>query len=222
MLAHNLHAQYYNKHSHREGGNMIIIDGRQSDISTGNFANLEEILVKVMEEEILEDRIVTDVLLNNENFSEIYPHQAEDISSGDVQSLELRTASLNEMAGDVTVELYKVLRIMQSGCKRIAALFRAADLAEALEVLQDLLDVTRHFLATINLLTEKFPASKDAVLEKASSELDGLVSEMCDVMDNHDWILLADLLEYEMLPACQTWNDVLASLGDNIAVASKE
>jgi len=201
---------------------MIVIDGRQSEISLGNFVNLEEILVKVMEEEIQEDRIVTDVLLNNENFSEIYPHQAEDIASADVQSLEVRTVSAHQMAGDVTGELYTVLRIMQSGCTRVAALFRQADLAEALEVLQDLLDVTRHFLATISILSEGFPASKGAELEKASAELDGLISEMCDVMGNQDWILLADLLEYEMQPACKNWNDVLASLGDTIAASSKE
>ena len=201
---------------------MIIIDGRQSAINPSNFANLEEIFVKVMEEEVLENRIVTDVLLNNENFSEIYPHQAEDISSSEVQSLEVLTTSVNEMASDITVELYKVLRIIQSGCKRVSALFRQSDLAEALEVLQDLLDVTRHFLATFALLSEKFPEAKDAVLEKVSAELDGLISEMCDVMGNQDWILLADLLEYEMLPACDNWNKVLASLGDTIAASAKE
>ncbi len=198
---------------------MIVIDGRQSAMNLGNFTNLEEVLVKVMEEEIFEDRVVTDVLVNDEAFSEIYPHQAEDISSGDIRSLEVRTASLGELAVDMTQELFKVIRLMQSGGKRVASLFRQGDTAEALEVLQDLLDVTRHFLGIINMLYERFPAKNEATLVNVSRELDSLLSEMSDVMVNQDWILLADLLEFEFLPGCDNWNEVLTDLGNEIATA---
>ncbi len=198
---------------------MIIIDGRQSAMNLGNFTNLEEILVKVMEEEVLENHVVTDVIVNNEAFSEIYPHQAEDISSDEIRNLEVRTASLGEIAADVTQELFKVIRLMQGGGKRVAVLFRQGDAAEALEVLQDLLDVTRHFLGIINMLYERFPAKNEATLVGVSNELDGLLTEMSDVMVNQDWVLLADLLEFEFLPGCDNWNEVLAALSDDIASA---
>ncbi len=196
---------------------MIVIDGRQSAMNVGNFTNLEEILVQVMQEEVLENHVVTDVLVNNEAFSEIYPHQAEDISSGDIRSVEVRTASLGELASDVAGELFKVIRLMQSGGKRVAVLFRQGDTAEALEVLQDLLDVTRHFLGIVNTLYERFPAKNEETLVNVSNELDGLLSEMSDVMINQDWILLADLLEFEFLPGCDNWNEVLSDLNADIA-----
>ena len=50
---------------------MIIVDGRNSGKEISNFANLEEILVDVMEGEGMENRVVTDVLVNNGQFSEI-------------------------------------------------------------------------------------------------------------------------------------------------------
>ena len=28
---------------------------------------------------------------------------------------------------------------------------------------------------------------------------------MSDVLENEDWILLADLLEYEFMPQCEEW-----------------
>lgn len=198
---------------------MIVIDGRQSAIEMGNFANLEEILVKVMEEETLTDRIVTDVLVNDEAFSEIYPHQAEDISSEDIKRLELRTVSMGEIAGDVTQELYKVIQLMTGGGKRVAGLFRQGDVAEALEVLQDLLEVTRHFLGTIGVLRDHFRQEDESYIKAVSATLDALLEEMSDVMSNQDWILLADLIEYEFLPACNEWNAVLNSLGQDIAAA---
>ena len=39
----------------------------------------------------------------------------------------------------------------------------------------------------------------------AAEKLADLLSEMSDVLENEDWILLADLLEYEFLPLCDEW-----------------
>ena len=49
---------------------MIIIDGAKSDLSINNYANLEEALIHISKQDCLEMRVVTDVLVNNEPFSE--------------------------------------------------------------------------------------------------------------------------------------------------------
>jgi len=201
---------------------MIVIDGRQSTMEIGNFANLEEILVKVMEEEVVADHIVTDVYVNQEAFSEIYPHHAEDIEADEIESVEVRTVSLNEMAGDVTKELFTVIKIMQGGARSVAGNLRQADIAEGLEVLQDLLDVTRHFLGTISVLHQRFPLQDKTVMEETTESLARLMTEMCDVMADQDWLLLADLLEYEFLPACEEWDKILYAFVEDIAAAKTE
>lgn len=99
---------------------MIIIDGRASDLRIENFSNLEEILVEANAECTRDQRIVTDVLLNNEPFSEIYPHQAEDIERDEIRSVEINTMPLNEMALNITDELFKVTRMMESGSLQCA------------------------------------------------------------------------------------------------------
>ena len=53
---------------------MITIDGANTNLRIENFANLEEILVRASSDSRLDNRIVTDVLLNDEVFSELYPH----------------------------------------------------------------------------------------------------------------------------------------------------
>lgn len=200
---------------------MIVIDGQQSGHSIGNFANLEQLLVKVMDDETLGNRIVTDVLVNEEAFSEIYPHQAEDIGVRDIKSVEIRTVGMTEMAANIVEELFKVQKVMYAGSRQIAELFRQADDAEALELYQDLIDVTRDFLAMVGVLRDEFSMTDSEYLSQRMEELSELFSEIMEVVENQDWILLSDLLEYEFVPALEKWQAVLTGIRTDIAARVK-
>ena len=196
---------------------MIIIDGRQSAMEIGNFANLEEILVGVINNGEMESRIVTDVLVNDESFSEIYPHQAEDIGSEFIKSVEVRSMPVGEMASNIAREMYKVAQIMSNGAQHVARLFRQADDAEALDMLQDLLDVTRDFMSMIGVLRNEFCLdSGNKEFNERTEQLSSLLTEMSEVLENADWILLADLLEYEFLPLSQNWKQVIQNIRENL------
>ncbi len=135
---------------------MIIIDGSQSEKSISAFANLEELLKDVMQEDQMANRVVTDVLVNNEAFSEIYPHQAEDIACSEISSIEVRSVPMAEMAVDMSAEMGKVAQMMAHGSREVARLFRAASDTDALELFQDLLDVTRDFMGMLGELRTNF------------------------------------------------------------------
>jgi hypothetical protein len=202
---------------------MITIDGRQSEMEIGNFANLEEILVGVMSNEDMTARIVTDVLVNEEAFSEIYPHQAEDIGSAVINSVEVRSMHLSEMAVSIAREMYKVAQIMSNGARHVARLFRQADDAEALDMLQDLLDVTRDFMNMIGVLRNEFCLdSGNREFGENFEQLSNLLTEMSEVLESSDWILLADLLEYEFLPLSQSWKQVIQSIRENLRHADSD
>jgi hypothetical protein len=200
---------------------MIVIDGRESSLSLSNYANLEDVLVKIIEEEKLEDRIVTDVLVDDEAFSELYPHQAEDIEASGINRVEIRTVSLDQMAGDVVAELPKVIDIMAGGSRSVAALLRRAELAEGLEVLQDVIGVSRELLNTIYVLRSQYSSGICVPLQEMSDSLGDLLGEIADVMSNEDWVLVADLLEYEYLPACEGWRTIIAAVEGDVLAAKK-
>ena len=196
---------------------MIIIDGRQSAMEIGNFANLEEILVGVIHDGDMASRVVTDVLVNEESFSEIYPHQAEDIGSEFIKSVEVRSMPVGEMASNIAREMYKVAQIMGNGAQHVARLFRQADDAEALDLLQDLLDVTRDFMSMIGVLRNEFCLdSGNREFNESVEQFSALLTEMSEVLENADWILLADLLEYEFVPLSQSWKQVIQSIRGNL------
>ncbi|MBQ4132121.1 MAG: hypothetical protein IJD04_00090 [Desulfovibrionaceae bacterium] len=197
---------------------MIIIDGREADIKLSSFENLQEVLIKVMEDNSMKERIITDIFVNKEQFSEIYPHQAEDIETEEIEHLEIQSVPLNQMARNITEELGKVIQIMNAGAKEIAALFRRADDSEALELFQDLLDVTRDFLGMISLLRNEYVGVEKVVPEFAQNAetISELLTEMSEVLENEDWILLSDLLEYEFLPAMNNWEKCIDYIKSNI------
>jgi len=200
---------------------MILIDGQKQEMDVSNFENLDQIFVKVMEDGGLENRVVTDVFVNEKPFSEIYPHQAEDIDLTDVQSIDIRTLGVAEVAVEITRELYKVVTLMGEGASRVAELFRQADDAEALDTYQDLLDVTRDFIGMVSVLRGEFALKDHKEFLEASDQLSSLFSEMTEVLENEDWILLADLLEYEFLPAVNRWKKVVALLREDVRTSGK-
>ena len=52
--------------------------------------------------------------------------------------------------------------------------------------------------------------------------LSQLFSEMIEIQENEDWILLADLLEYEYLPLVRKTKDLVAGLREAVKTATRE
>lgn len=195
---------------------MIVIDGKNTELSVNNFTNLEDLLTNVMADREMNQRIVTDVLVDEEAFSEIYPHQAEDMETDDINKVEIRTMDTTDMAVNITRELYKVITLMSKGGTQVAEYFRQADDAEALDMYQDLLEVTRDFMGMISLLRDEFRLSRNPELEKAVERISELFTEMIEVQENEDWVLLSDLIEYEFLPLVESWKKIVANIREQL------
>lgn len=186
---------------------MIIIDGKECGRKISEFSNLEELLSAAMAEDAMQNRIVTDVLINDENFSEIYPHQAEDMDCSDIEKVEIRTRQAENMAVDASGELEKAGKMMEQGAKTIASLLREDRQTDALEMFQDLLDVTRDFMSLLAHLRDRFLGGADQEFIRKTEDFSNLITELSQVLENGDWILLADMLEYEFAPACVAWQE---------------
>lgn len=200
---------------------MIIIDGHQCQERISDFSNLEELLTALMKNERMAGRVITDVLINNENFSEIYPHQAEDMSCDNIESVEIRSVPVDKMALDISGELEKVAQIMANGANNCSRLFRESKDNEGLELLQDLLDVTRDFMSMLSHLKDRYLGGADETFINKTENFSNLISEMSEVLENEDLILLADLLEFEFTPMCEEWRKYGALLHKQLEITMK-
>ncbi|WP_028577679.1 hypothetical protein [Desulfomicrobium escambiense] len=201
---------------------MIIVDGQRTPLEVHNFENLEQIIEKIMSDTSMQSRIVTDVLVNNEAFSEIYPHQAEDMEASYIDRVEIISVHTSEMAQSITRELYKVVSLMATAGRQVADLFRQADDAQALELYSDLLEVNRDFMNMVGVLRNEFVADSSMDFEESLGDLSSLFSEMIEIQENEDWILLADLLEYEYLPLVEKTKTIVAQLRESVKASVKK
>lgn len=201
---------------------MIIVDGQRTPLEVHNFENLEQIIEKVMADTSMHSRIVTDVLVNNEAFSEIYPHQAEDMEASYIDRVEIISVHTSEMAQSITRELYKVVSLMATAGRQVADLFRQADDAQALELYSDLLEVNRDFMNMVGVLRNEFVANSAMDFDVSLGDLSALFSEMIEIQENEDWILLADLLEYEYLPLVEKTKAIVAQLRESVKASVKK
>lgn len=186
---------------------MIIIDGNKFGKEIKDYANLEELFKDVMSDERMAGRVPTDVFVNDESFSEIYPHQAEDMSTDDITSVRIVTMAMDKMAVEISGEMDKVAKLMSSGASNVARLLREGANTDGMELFQDLLDVTRDFMSLIANIRDKYLLQIGIDFQDQTEKFSDLLTEMSEVLENEDWILLADLLEYEFLPACKEWEE---------------
>lgn len=195
---------------------MISIDGRESAYKISSYANLEELLAALTADPQLKDRAITDVLVNGEPFSEIYPHQAEDIECKTISKLEIRSEPMAKMVIAMSGEMHKVATLMANGARNVSRLLRENKDTDALELLQDLLDVTRDFMGMLTRLRDEYLGGADEEFVTKTEALSNLIAEMSEVMETEDWVVLSDLLEYEFAPLCEEWRAISENIHKQI------
>lgn len=194
---------------------MIKVNGKQSELVIADFANLEDVLLKIKEVDVKNNGIITDIKVNDEPFSEIYPHQSEDIPISIVNTIEIEYVEIVQMITDIVGEMDKVVELIKKGSTSVSDLLRTGEDTKGLDLLQDLLDVIRDFRGMQAALEESL-SEADMHFSANDEQLNELLNEMNDVLANEDWILLADLLEYEFIPFCDKWIEEVEILKDKI------
>ena len=87
--------------------------------------------------------------------------------------------------------------------------------------MQDIITVSRDFLNTIRVLRNRFSLGENADLDALGDVIGAQLGEIADVMVNEDWMLVADLFEYEYVPACEGWRKVIATLAEEVAAGQE-
>jgi len=200
----------------------ISLDRKSIELEGTPVSNLEEILRRVMSEHMQPGKVITAVKLNGTGYSEKNPHDAADVPMKDIETLEIDTMSAEEMARHFFRNGGKYLDLLIRGAEKISELFRIADETEANEHYSEYLENLRLFLqmvaesrGALHLNFSSIPFQK-ATVEDGVQKLSGVMDQMLKIQENEDWVMLADLLEYELIPLLKEWNEILAVLQDKL------
>lgn len=190
----------------------ISINGAPVNETYGGVANLEELLVKLSKSSLPLNHLVSSVTVNGEHYSEPYPGQSREIGADKIVDLKIDTVSLERIASASLKDSSLFLKQMSAAVLKTAELFRMYDETEANEHYANVLESLRalfHFLDMIQQsIAWDFKTSlfNGQTVQKSWDKLIEIVNELKNIQDEGDWILLADLLEYELSPALTTWS----------------
>ena len=136
----------------------------------------------------------------------------------DIDSLHVELANLKDLVATNLANALDYLKKLIPGCEQAADLFRAGSEQEANKYYLQILDGIDWFSQVVSVIMSpdegetELPDTDDESLEVRQKKLTDLMSQMLVANQNQDWVLLADILEYEMLPFYKDWEKILSKL----------
>jgi len=132
----------------------------------------------------------------------------------DINSLAVELANLKDLVATNLSNALDYLEKLIPGFDQAADLFRMGNEQEANKFYIQILDGMDWFSEVINIVMDsEFEGSEHQdTLSLRQAKLTDLMSQMLEANKNQDWVLLADILEYEMTPFYKEWQTILTKL----------
>ncbi len=136
----------------------------------------------------------------------------------DIQFLEVELANLKDLVATNLSNALDYLKKLIPGFEKAADLFRTGNEQEANKYYLQILDGMEWFSQVVNIIMKPdegevvLSGSENENLQARQAKLTDLMSQMLEANQNQDWVLLADVLEYEMVPFYKDWEKILSKL----------
>ena len=132
----------------------------------------------------------------------------------DINSLEVELADLKDLVATNLSNALDYLEKLIPGFDQAADLFRMGNEQEANKFYIQILDGMDWFSEVVNVVmsSEGEGQEPENSLRIRQAKLTDLMSQMLEANKNQDWVLLADILEYEMTPFYKEWQTILSKL----------
>ncbi len=135
-----------------------------------------------------------------------------------IGTLEIDYVLLNEMVNKNRVNAEEYLEKLIPGIEKAAELFRLGNEQEANQYFLNIIDGMTWFSQVVVVIAEAVGIdSRREIFGGNSIEtrlkiLTGFSKQLVEANKNNDWVLVADLLEYEIQPYYSEWADILPRL----------
>jgi hypothetical protein len=200
---------------------LVTINEQNVPVDFSHLHNLEDILTEINERFIPSGQQLYQVHVNGEFFSERYPRESRYVELGEIARLEVRTVSDADMARFILNDAVRQGETLLKAIGQSASLFRVGSDEEANHYFAQVLEALRWLLQTgegacqvLNLNLVDASPGRNIPVARYLSDLQDLLEEMQEIAEEEDYVMLADLLEYELSPMVQEWQKILQGLAD--------
>jgi len=195
----------------------IFVDGKEFQGELGG-ATLQDMLGDLADRALGQDATMREIKINGQPFEEARLGPADRLGRENVQRLEVETIPAREMALHFLTNADAYLATIAQAVPQVAELFRVGDEQEASERYLSLLEGLGLFLqmlqASRDVLELDFSreVAQGRSAEEMLEQLSTKVQELLNAQESQDWVLLADVLEYDLAGELAHWQGFLPTL----------
>jgi len=136
------------------------------------------------------------------------------------ERVEISTGTLQEIASDSVREAISYLDRIETAIPSLASSFRVFPGQEAFANLKELYTGFYWLIVLLDRLRQSYASLLGAPLPEVHQRLGSVLQQLVDSQERGDFVLIADLLEYEVLPIIPAWKGVFADIAQKIEPVS--
>ena len=190
----------------------LLVNGKEETVSHMG-ETLGDLLLHIEKEGVPQGNVVRSIKIDGEKSSPDSP-EAQKTPLSEIATLEVEISTLSDIINKNIENADAYLIRLIPGIEKSVELFRVGNEQEANKFFINIIDGMDWLSQVLDMILTAKAISPDTVFDGKSiqdrrASLVGLTQQMVDANKNQDWVLLADLLEYEILPYYQEWSNLL-------------
>ena len=205
-----------------EGNDMEVwLDQKPLNIPLSG-ATLQDILSDLINNHLGGLRTLREVKVNGAPYEQAAMGQPTSVFRTQISRLDVETQDIREVALHFMSNADIYLRTIAASSERVAEMFRVSDEREANEHYLRTLDSLQLFMQVLATSRDAFNLNFNRLLADGSwpemhlERLLSLIKEMLAAQEEEDWILLADLLQYDLVDALRRWQEIIPVVCDGL------
>ena len=203
---------------------IVTLDGRRLSLDLAGPATLRAILDRVKAAH-LESRLVVEVSVNGRPIINDALLDGLDQPAADTDQIDLGSAEPASLVNAALAEMVEQMDLAGAAHRDVAAALQAGRTGEAVGQFGRLLSIWQNSRTTIvecSRLMEQDWSNREIDGRTLTAHLNDLTArlrEVRDAFEARDYVLLGDLLQYEMPDVCATWASIFRRLAEDVYVA---
>jgi len=190
----------------------LLINGKEETL-TCIGKTLEDFLAHIEQGKMAQGNVVRSVKLNGQE-SSLDSSITKQTLLTEIETLEMEVSTLSGIIDQNIENADDYLIRLIPGIEKAVELFRTGNEQEANQFFINIIDGMDWFSQVLDMILAAKEISLDTVIggkniQDRQMSLVDFTQQMVDANKNKDWVLLADLLEYEILPYYKEWSDFL-------------
>jgi hypothetical protein len=173
----------------------------------------EELLTDLEASKLAENEVITSVHFDGDEILHFRNVDALSIPLNSLQEVRVEASGRNEMLRSAVQDAQSYLSSLKSSMFEIAEMFRSDRSDQGNARLHQRFEGLKTFIALsrgIELSLCGISTTEGSVVEKAIEQMAPTLEDQIGAQAQSDWMLLADILEYDLVPNLKAFDDILA------------